>query len=39
MQTISQGETYSVTLATTGIYTYYCGPHEATGMKGGISVE
>jgi len=39
MDVVDQGETYSVTLETTGIYTYYCGPHEATGMKGGISVE
>ncbi|WP_436924384.1 plastocyanin/azurin family copper-binding protein [Halosimplex amylolyticum] len=39
MDTIEEGETYSVTLETTGIYAYYCGPHEATGMKGGISVE
>ncbi len=39
METVPEGETYSVTLETTGIYTYYCGPHETTGMKGGISVE
>jgi plastocyanin len=39
MDVVDQGETYSVTLDTTGIYTYYCGPHEGTGMKGGISVE
>ncbi|QLH85056.1 halocyanin domain-containing protein [Halosimplex pelagicum] len=39
MEPVDEGETYSVTLETTGIYTYYCGPHETTGMKGGISVE
>lgn len=39
MDTLAEGETYSVTLDTEGIYTYYCGPHEGTGMKGGISVE
>ncbi|QPV65159.1 halocyanin [Halosimplex litoreum] len=39
MAIVDQGETYSVTLETTGVYTYYCGPHEATGMKGGISVQ
>ncbi len=39
METVDQGETYSVTLETEGVYTYYCGPHETTGMKGGISVE
>ncbi|ELZ24151.1 halocyanin hcpD [Halosimplex carlsbadense 2-9-1] len=39
LDVVDQGETYSVTLETTGIYAYYCGPHEGTGMKGGISVE
>jgi len=39
MELIDEGETYSVTLEETGIYTYYCGPHQGTGMKGGISVE
>jgi len=39
MDLVEEGETYSVTLEETGIYTYYCGPHQSTGMKGGISVE
>ena len=37
--TRDQGETYSATLETTGTYTYFCGPHESVGMKGGIEVE
>ena len=36
--TISEGETYSATLDTGGIYTYYCAPHEGQGMKGAIAV-
>jgi plastocyanin len=36
--TIPEGETYSATLDTGGIYTYYCAPHEGQGMKGAIAV-
>jgi len=36
--TIGQGETYSATLETGGMYTYYCAPHEGQGMKGAIAV-
>ncbi|WP_436923785.1 plastocyanin/azurin family copper-binding protein [Halosimplex amylolyticum] len=36
--TIPEGETYSATLETGGMYTYYCGPHEGQGMKGAIAV-
>jgi len=36
--TIPEGETYSATLETGGMYTYYCAPHEGQGMKGAIAV-
>ena len=36
--TISEGDTYSTTLDTGGIFTYYCAPHEGQGMKGAIAV-
>jgi len=36
--TISEGGTYSATLETGGMYTYYCAPHEGQGMKGAIAV-
>jgi plastocyanin len=36
--TVPEGETYSVTLETGGMYTYYCGPHEGQGMKGAVAV-
>jgi plastocyanin len=36
--TIPEGETYSATLDTGGMYTYYCAPHEGQGMKGAIAV-
>ena len=36
--TIGEGETYSATLETGGMFTYYCGPHEGQGMKGAIAV-
>ncbi|QLH84318.1 plastocyanin/azurin family copper-binding protein [Halosimplex pelagicum] len=36
--TISEGETYEVTLETGGMYTYNCAPHEGQGMKGAIAV-
>jgi len=39
MALVDEGETYSVTLDTAGMYTYYCGPHQGAGMKGGISVQ
>ncbi|WP_459195012.1 plastocyanin/azurin family copper-binding protein [Halosimplex sp. J119] len=37
-ETVSSGTTYSATLETGGMFTYYCGPHEGQGMKGGIAV-
>ncbi|MFB6141108.1 MAG: plastocyanin/azurin family copper-binding protein [Halosimplex sp.] len=39
MELMDKGETYTVTLDTPGTYTYYCAPHEGTGMKGGIQVK
>ncbi|MFC7142312.1 plastocyanin/azurin family copper-binding protein [Halosimplex aquaticum] len=36
--TVPEGETYSATLDTAGMYTYFCGPHEGQGMKGAIAV-
>ncbi|WP_415382724.1 plastocyanin/azurin family copper-binding protein [Halosimplex sp. TS25] len=36
--TISEGETYSATLETGGMYTYNCAPHAGQGMKGAIAV-
>ena len=36
--TIPEGQTYSATLETGGMYTYYCAPHEGQGMKGAIAV-
>ncbi|WP_415382737.1 plastocyanin/azurin family copper-binding protein [Halosimplex sp. TS25] len=36
--TVPEGETYSATLETGGMYTYYCGPHEGQGMKGAVAV-
>jgi len=38
MELIEQGETHSEELESTGIYTYYCAPHENQDMKGGIQV-
>jgi plastocyanin len=35
---IPEGETYEVTLETTGTYEYYCIPHEMNGMVGEIKV-
>jgi len=35
---ISQGETYERTFEVVGTHTYYCIPHEASGMKGRIVV-
>jgi plastocyanin len=35
---IPKGETYEVTLETTGTYEYYCIPHEMNGMVGTIKV-
>jgi plastocyanin len=35
---IPKGETYEVTLETTGTYEYYCVPHEMNGMVGEIKV-
>ncbi|WP_459195003.1 plastocyanin/azurin family copper-binding protein [Halosimplex sp. J119] len=37
-ETVPSGTTYSATLETGGMFTYYCGPHEGQGMKGGIAV-
>ncbi|GCF12506.1 hypothetical protein Harman_04410 [Haloarcula mannanilytica] len=35
---ITEGESYEVTLETTGTYEYYCIPHEMNGMVGKIKV-
>ena len=35
---IPEGESYEVTLETTGTYEYYCIPHEMNGMVGTIKV-
>jgi len=35
---IPEGESYEVTLETTGTYEYYCIPHEMNGMVGKIKV-
>jgi len=35
----SDSHTFSHTFEETGTYTYYCDPHEALGMKGGVHVE
>jgi len=35
---IPKGESYEVTLETTGTYEYYCIPHEMNGMVGTIKV-
>jgi len=35
---IDRDDTYSVSPSVSGIYTYYCGPHEGMGMKGAIAV-
>ncbi len=35
---IPKGESYEVTLETTGTYEYYCIPHEMNGMVGQIKV-
>jgi plastocyanin len=35
---ITEGESYEVTLETTGTYEYYCIPHEMNGMVGTIKV-
>ncbi len=35
---VPEGETYEVTLETTGTYEYYCIPHEMNGMVGEIKV-
>ncbi|WP_336338869.1 plastocyanin/azurin family copper-binding protein [Haloarcula brevis] len=35
---IPEGESYEVTLETTGTYEYYCIPHEMNGMVGQIKV-
>jgi len=32
------GHTFSYTFETPGVYTYYCQPHEALGMKGAVVV-
>lgn len=37
--TQEMGFTFSQTIEQTGTHTYYCGPHEFQGMKGGIHVE
>jgi plastocyanin len=38
MQPVDQGTTHSEDLESTGVYAYFCGPHETQGMKGGIEV-
>ena len=36
---IQEGESFELTLSKSGVYEYFCIPHESQGMKGEIVVE